>query len=140
MDEETIQEVSKGIDGFFDKLTEAAGIISVKLIEVAPDAAAALLNLVQFKGIFILMSTFIFITLTTIIGLYYTKKLWKWASVTDAGDGIGEYIPGVMLCLGSCALLLCSIWPLFEFYNWLSAFYPEGAIAFKALQAVGINL
>lgn len=48
-----IEDTTKEL--FFEKITEYAAVLEQQLIDVAPHAAEALLNLVQFKGDFILL-------------------------------------------------------------------------------------
>lgn len=139
-EEEITTEILTGVDGFFDKLTEATEIISGKLIEVAPDAANALLNLVQFKGIFnlIVPSLFFFTFLFLVInGL---KWLTEVDDLEDDANCVRLFVQGITCFITGIFSLLWAVPNMLSFYNWLSALYPEGAIAFKALQAVGIDL
>ncbi len=132
------EEVSKVVDGFFDKLTEATEIISTKLIEITPDAAVVLLHLVQFKGVFAISKIMVmFLVMGTLV-------LWSWRKFIahtkkDDFDVEGARVWATANILGSVSvvILFCAT---ANFYNWISAVYPEGAIAFKALEAVGINL
>jgi len=138
MEEEIKEKALEGVDGFFTKLTEAADIVSAKLVDVAPEAAEAVLNLVQFKGVFdigvgavLALLSFVSVKKLLIPGC---QKL-----IEDEYCGIGL----VMAMFGGAAAFITGLFSLIQlltFYIWLSAFYPEGAIALKALQAVGVDL
>lgn len=140
--QEVATKTQESMDVFFSKLTEAATVVTEKLIEVAPDAAEALLNLVQFKGFFSL-AVGAALLIGTLVCLNVIRSV-KWeetryssgsepATATDWLKFIGGITLGISFLFGAAILL-------FSFYNWLSAFYPEGAIALKALEAVGINI
>lgn len=144
MENELKDKAYEGVDGFFTKLTEAADIVTEKLIEVAPEAAQAVLNLVQFKGIFSLLAASILLAGLTIA----VRKMWKWLLVKRE-DGTNHLLyemeGAVVLPWLGFSLLFFAWFVVFmddflSFYNWLSAFYPEGAVALKALQAAGIDL
>lgn len=137
-------ELQEGVDGFFDRLNEAIDIVSEKLVEVAPEAAEAVLNLVQAKGIFHLVVAAPFV-LGALVALFlvwsFTLKYHK--QKKEEGEYYDPFIPFFPAGCATAVLLVCFFVAFFKgwtFYNWLSAFYPEGAIAFKALQAAGIDL
>ena len=138
-----IDEVAaEGIEGFFTKLTEVTDTLTDKLVDIAPEAADALLSLVQFKGVFHIVSPFLILITILAVGVFSVKRLYKWAGKFDmnpADEGL-QYVP--MCVVGGLTIILSGVhfFKLFNFYNWLSAFYPEGAIALKALEAVGIDL
>jgi hypothetical protein len=127
------------MDVVFDKLLTATDTITQKLIEVAPEAANAILNLVQFKGAFLLISCVVGISGIFCTVRYCLKKVHKHFETSRHKQDI---ILGVcMICgiLFGTTFIYC-VSELLSFYNWLSAFFPEGAIAFKALEAAGIDL
>lgn len=135
------EKTLEGVDGFFTKLTEAADIVTQKLIEVAPDAAEALLKLVQVKGGFNLVSEFLWVTVYFLITrwLYNTgKKFYNGGGYSDTDIPIfvcsffAAVVPGI--------LTLVMLADFLKFYDWLSVFYPEGAVALMALEAAGIKL
>ena len=133
--------VTEGMDTFFTKLTEATEVITEKLIEVTPQAAEALLNLIQFKGVFNITISGLFtgITLFLIINTVSLLQRMFEEKLSEAA------IPRVIVqgFLSVLLILTCMVWALptlLSFYNWLSALFPEGAIALKALEAVGIEL
>lgn len=132
------QKTLEGIDGFFNKLTEATDIVATKLIDVAPEAAEALLNLVQFKGIFNVTASLLVTFFLILCAAKIAPRLIKWAKED-------EYNPAPLIImvvggLGWVVMFASSLICFLSFYNWLAAFYPEGAVAFKALAAVGIDL
>lgn len=141
MKEELEQKTLEGIDGFFTKLTEATDIVSAKLVEVAPDAAEAILGLVQIKGIFSLVNEFAW------FAVFFLLTRWLYG-VSRKRFNEGEYehydVP-IFIFAGAGAgvagvFSLCMLGKFLRFYDWLAAIYPEGAVALTALNAVGINL
>lgn len=138
MTQEVTKTTTENIDAFFGKLTEAADIVTAKLVAVAPEAAEAILRLVQFKGVFTLATDVIVAFALFLVTNKYAPPLLKWAKDD-------EYNPlpfAVILIAGIIGgiLTIAVIIDLATFYNWVSAFYPEGAIALKALEAVGVSL
>lgn len=142
MSEEIKQKALEGIDGFFTKLTEAADVVTAKLIEVTPEAAEAILNLVQFKGAFTLLK------LSIPLVFFATFSIWCWRRFylfIESGGGRSSNSGDLeAACFFWCAIAtvpaIVSALAFLNFYHWVAAFYPEGAIALKALQAVGIEL
>lgn len=136
----------KGLEGFFTKLTEVTDELTTKLFDVAPEAAEALLSLVQFKGFFYLISSSLTMVICYLSIRYLLTKKTEINIASNSYDIFATWgdcfkfwtlaIPvGVLFIIS-----LCSVGNLLSFYNWLSAFHPEGAIAIQALQAVGIDL
>lgn len=137
MQNELEEKALEGVDGFFEKLTEYADVLGGKLTDIAPDAAEALLNLIQLKGGFILAIGFV-AAAVTIFGLNQLRKVKidKEGNFERLSDFF-RLVGGVLfVCFGGS----CAVSTLFDFYNWLAAFYPEGALAFKVLKAVGIEI
>lgn len=134
MDEKIEESVTNGLDMFFTKLTDAADIVSTKLVEVAPDAAYALLHLVRFKGIFDLSLG----ALLLLMGLILCTKALEFMKRDDEDPTFD--ILGALLAVVSFVVFLSGMVEILSFYNWVAALYPEGAIALKALEAVGITL
>lgn len=139
--EETTLE---GVDLFFTKITEAGEVIADKLIEVSPDVAEGLLTLVQYKGGFDLLIATLYLIVFTIA----TKKIWTWGmkkpdpqcyyrNFKNLEEGI---VPLSVVWSFFFVLGVAALYDLFHFYNWVALFYPEGAVAIKALEAVGITL
>lgn len=132
-----------GSSAFFDKLTEATTIISTKLIEAAPEAADALLSIVQLEGLFVLSSTtfILAVILATGLKVAFSTLAWakKYSEENRNADGAEFFIPALSFLL-TALIAFCFAVPLFVFYNWLSVFYPEGAIALRALEAAGIPI
>ena len=129
----------EGIDGFFTKLTEAADIVTAKLVEVAPEAAEGLLNLVQFKSGF-----------EIIVGLFWTLPLMLYLAFllkpsikhfkNNKHDMEEQFAVIIMPIIILSLPTIISFLYLLHFETWLGLFYPEGYIALKALEAVGISL
>lgn len=141
MTQELEEKALEGVDGFFTKLTEAADIVTAKLIEVTPDAAEAILNLVQFKGIFTIVSSLPFVILIPIVAWHLFFRLHKWIQDEPGYYDRGvAYVPAAFVSIPVGLIWAAFVVDFISFYNWLSALYPEGAIALKALEAVGINL
>ena len=140
---ETNEQITEGVDGFFDRLNDAVDILTEKLIEISPEAADALLNLVWVKGVFGLASAVAALVLFFGI-LVFFYRLWRVGftdqlSVIEANTA--AFVFGGAGALGSGLLVIKIFFHDFlNFYTWLSIFYPEGALAYKALQAVGIDL
>lgn len=135
--QEVAAKTQESMDAFFSKLTEAATVVTEKLVEVAPDAAEAMLNLVQFKGVFGLVLGLVFA-----IGLFVSIRMLSKVRFDEYNDpdspkSAVNLVGGIAGSVVSTAGVLINLFP---FYNWLAAFYPEGAIALKALEAVGINI
>lgn len=137
---EQIEETAlQGIDGFIERLNQAADVITSKLIEVAPDATEAILNLVQFKGIFEIGVSAVWLVTSLVLLILHFKIIWPWSvKYIDEADGISLVANLALVPIGF--FIVDSSISFFNFYNWLSAFYPEGALALKALEAVGIDL
>lgn len=144
----TEEKVHEGVDGFFTKLTEAADVVTEKLIEVTPEAADAILNLVQFKGVFYITVPAIVLALwigLIVNGIKFLRnvnpEIWGIAEYDGAaGDITRIFVQGGVCFAMFFPSVIWAIPSILSFYNWLSALYPEGAIALKALQAVGIDL
>lgn len=124
------------VDAFFEKLNQAADVVTQKLVAVAPEAAEAMLSLVQAKGAFDLGISTLFI-LASIALAKVAIKTCKKAFETHFEPLIPAFmVTGVL----SAISLITGGAGFINFYNWVAAFYPEGAIAMKALEAVGIDL
>lgn len=124
------------VDAFFEKLNQAADVVTQKLVAVAPEAAEAMLSLVQAKGVFDVVISALFI-LASLVLAKITIKTCKKAFETAFEPLIPTFmITGVI----SAILFITGTLGVLDFYNWVAAFYPEGAIAMKALAAVGIEL
>jgi len=135
MSEEIIAK--DNLDDFFGKINEAVDMVSAQLIEVAPEAADALLTLVQFKGIFELAVGFLCLAMVC-AGVYFLRRgvvLCQEYKTFDKGMFLA--VPSAMVIFFSG---IFAIGALSQFYNWLAAFYPVGALSLKALEAVGITL
>ena len=134
------EEIAVGVDGFFDKLTEVTGTLSNKLIDVAPAVADALLNLVQFKGVFeIATSLIVIITMVTVVKINNARLFEYGQKYSRHSDGF-SYVPWVGMIFISSFVSVLMFFNLVDVYNWLSAIYPEGALALKALEAANIKL
>lgn len=132
---------SEGFNNFLNGLTNAATMVSQKIMEIAPDVADALLNLVQFKGIFSLITAAVFLTGAAVFyfkGVY--PKISKWAKDNERESDGFSWVVFAILSAPFGLLIVGNTIDLFSFYSWISAIYPEGAIALKALEAAGINL
>lgn len=124
------------VDAFFEKLNQAADVVTQKLVAVAPEAAEAMLSLVQAKGIFDLVISALFILAACMLAKI-TIKTCKKVFETDSEHLIPAFV--VTGVFSAISFITGGIGFL-NFYNWVAAFYPEGAIAMKALEAVGIEL
>ena len=129
-----------GVEGFFDKLTEVTGALTEELVNVAPSVAEALLTLVQVKGVF-----HISIGLLALFGVYKAFNMLKTVKfcesrnsldLTESVNDAMKLVFGVLLILSFAFISLFNL----QFYHWISAIYPEGALALKALSAAGIDL
>lgn len=126
---------------FVDKLAEAGTIVTDKLIEVAPDVAQSLLMLIQFKGIFdIILNIIAFLVFSTITAIVFNfrKKVYELTEDSYEKEAPRFFYWLVFFILPTISIIL--FFNIFNFYNWVAAFYPEGAVAIKALEAVGITL
>lgn len=138
--ETTTQEVVvDGMDRFFDNLTQAATTVSEKLIEVTPAVAEALLSLVQYKGMFTLTTAFILLIIAGLIIRLSLLRIYRAIVKTDE-DPFLYVMLFILLCCFTIMLLMVSVASIGSFYNWVAVFYPEGAIALKALEAAGIDI
>lgn len=147
MTEEKVAEIipTETVDVFLGKLIQAADVVTAKLIEVAPDAANAILTLVQAKGVFSLSKSGLLMITGISLLVAWRKYVWPWISIKeqelspyDKGmyKALYGYIPSAVFIL----IILFGFFSLLSFYKWVSVFYPEGAIALKALEAAGIEL
>lgn len=131
---------SEGFSAFMDKLSEAATTITGKLVETAPVALDALLGLIRFKGIFEVTMDLVFLVIPVAVLLAFGGKVWRW--MKDTWDECDDCVvlTGIFFFGPLIAISLIMLHNLFNFTNWLSALYPEGILAIKALEAVGIKL
>tara|TARA_R110000764_G_scaffold14143_3_gene40581 strand:- start:5552 stop:5983 length:432 start_codon:yes stop_codon:yes gene_type:complete len=143
MSEELEKTVIETVSTFSEKLIEAAGVVSTKLIEVAPDVADAMLSLVQIKGLWEVTTGLVYLMIF-LTPLFFSKRIWSkvcaYESNQDCYRTGGAY---VFFVLGFGALSILSfirLTVLLDFYNWISIFFPEGAIALRALSSVGVEL
>lgn len=129
--------VTENIDEFFGKISEAADIVTEKLVEVTPEAADALLSLVQAKGIFDLATATPVILCLIWASIILMKKSIKFYQADEnpmfVPAGASALMLGFVAFAVSCETIL-------NFYIWASVFYPEGAVAMRALEAAGITL
>lgn len=138
MTDEITEVATDNIDTFFSKLNEAADVVTEKLVDVAPEATEAILNLIQFKGVFnLVLGGVFFLMLVATICTIFTAKVDDDYDPASFRDGVKIY--GGMIVAFPLFIATLEVGFL-SFYNWLSAFYPEGALALKALEAVGITL
>jgi small-conductance mechanosensitive channel len=128
-----MKEKSNGIGDFFEQLAEVTRLLKEQFINVAPEVMQILLSTVQLKGIFSLCIGFILLILLLPIKSLF-KKMWK-ASKDEYAE-MGVVLFGFIFGL---LYLLIVVYTL-RFSSWLAAFYPEGALALKAIEAVGVNL
>jgi hypothetical protein len=133
-------EKTDNIDVFFGKINEAADIVSAKLVAVAPEAAEALLNLVQFKGVFDLASGVALGCLCCVLIKFGVNRMGLAAEITkEHGDRYSNNEEMTWQAVGAVSFVVAaftgvgSLISVLSFYPWLAAFYPEGAIAMKAL-------
>lgn len=140
LQKETQEAFQEGLDGFLDRLNNAIDVTTEKLLEVAPEAAELILTLVQLKGGFTLITSFLSIAIAVILCKKYTATLWNWGQ--EHGDNSEGFslIPCVFLVIACLVAFIAGLCNLLYFYNWLSLILPEGAIALKALEAAGIDL
>lgn len=136
---------SDGFNNFFDLLTDAATVVTLKLVEVAPDVAQGLLNLIQIKGIFSIgRSVLLLLGILGLFTLMY-KKVVPWVAQKEEKVNY-DYsgLPTLFFLFVPYAIMgfifISQLVSFLSFYHWIAAFYPEGAIALKALEAAGINL
>ena len=137
------EELKEPLMNFADKLAEAGMMVTDKLIEVAPDVAESILKLVQIKGIFeISYDVIVFGTLSIVIALMVKnwKRLDEWSDNIRSDDGAAVMGVYNFLLILLAVVTFFNFLSIFDFYNWVAAFYPEGAIAIRALEAVGITL
>lgn len=141
---EVVEAAETGVDAFFTKLTEVTTQLTDKLISVAPDIADALLNLVQAHSVFNLIVGFLMLTIPACIVFLKWHSLWAWVEKKedDAGiDASGMYgLLGLFCVVVMGGTSLMGLLKLLSFTNWIGAFYPEGALALKALEAAGLSL
>lgn len=138
MSEETAVAATENIDAFFGQINEAISIFSAKVIEVAPEAAEAILSLVQFKGGFNIAVGVLFLIATVAVFKFgFLSGISDLREDEYSGIGLFKAMAGGFIAFVS-GFITCVY--LLSFYNWVSAFYPEGAIALKALEAVGVSL
>lgn len=144
MTEQTIEnEIIETVGSFSEKLIEASEVVTTKLIEVAPDVADAMLMLIQAKGIWEITTDFL-ITVPFLLPLFFYKTIFnktkEWEEDLCSYDkGFYHASAFTLIALSSFISFIC-VCDIFNFYNWVAAFYPEGAVALKALEAAGISL
>ncbi len=141
---EETKAVTESMDVFFDKLGTYADKLADSMVEKAPEAYNALLTLIQFKSGFDLLVNLLFIVL--FVGASF---VWFWGVLPKSRVAANEsawwsgeiifftgYLPIIIFSI--CAFVnLCLF---LNFKAFLGLFYPEGYLALKALEAVGIYL
>lgn len=129
------------VDAFFEKLNQAADVVTQKLVAVAPEAAEAMLSLVQAKGIFDLTVSVVILGFSLVMATISASSFKK-AFVEDSDCFANEVYVAISAISAAFCLVSFIVGGarITNFYYWVAAFYPEGAIAMKALQAVGISL
>ena len=136
---ENTTDAPQNIDVFIGKLNTAIDAISEQVIKVAPDAAEMIVGLVQFKGAFSLAVGLILIALLFVFMKICTKRLFSWSYKHDDNTGLCwavtsfAHMPFILFAAHGLGKVL-------SFNNWLSLLYPEAALAYKALEAVGVYL
>lgn len=143
MTAETNESMTTGVDGFFDKLNEVTTLLTDKMVDVSPEIVETLLNLVQAKSGFNLILG-CFLTIPLMVFWFNRSRVSQWVEDkerTQALDNKGGYVV-LSAFLGFCAVMasIFGVVDILAFSNWLGVFYPEGALALKALEAAGINL
>lgn len=137
------EEVKDTFIAFTDKLAEAGTLVTQKLIDVAPDVADSILNLVRAKGIFDISFDVILFLMSLSITIILINKWGKVKSFDDEYHSV-LYGPEIkiysLFCVASVAVSVVSFLSIFNFYNFVAAIMPEGAIAMKALSSVGLEL
>lgn len=131
-----------GLAVFVDKLNTAADIITSKLIEQAPEALESILNIIQYKGIFDLATAFVLVCVFAPLSVFFAKVardglLDKYDTPLDSE--FAGIVFGILFSLAIAGAIIFS-GRIFDFNLWLASFYPEGALALKALNSVGIEL
>lgn len=139
----TKQNIDEKLDTFLGKVIDAAETVSAKLIDVAPEVADSLLMLVQAKGIYEIGTSFLFTIISLSVFVWLIKSRTKVLEYNDTLERYEQGMPVIFWVISSAItlfILICFFSSLFNFYDWVSAFYPEGAVAIKALKAAGIEL
>lgn len=132
------EETLASLDTFMAKVVEASTIVTQKLIEVSPEVADALLNIVQFKGIFELVIGFVITLVPLFLTLFLIRK------ISDSNNEDIEDKP-FLLTLTGIAGGLITTFSLFStgiltFELWLQAIFPEGYIGLRALAELGLKI
>lgn len=137
--------MTDNIDDFLGKLNQAADIVTEKLIDIAPEAAEGLLNLVQAKGIFDIAVGLLIAIPLAILCVFCLRMYRDSGRVIDQNgwdipEGDVQFTMILMFVVSAGIGIVTLSIRVVNFYNLVAAFYPEGAIALKALEAVGVEL
>jgi hypothetical protein len=141
--EQIEQTYPQSAELFFDKLGGYADKLEEVIMDKAPEAYGALLDLIQFKAAYEIGSGLLFTGIAASLSLFWIKKMLPKAREADEGgysDGVvtffGGYVPSIILSV----ITLVTFAQTISFLNVLGLFYPEGYLALRALQAVNITL
>lgn len=137
---------SEAFGEILNKLTNVAEYLTGKLVDVAPEALDAILNLIRFKGAFeigmALMLLFAWLwTLCNYYGFFKTldKAFWDSSTGEESHKVFRLFAQGFLLFLLS-VITVFNVWGAFAFDNWLALLFPEGTLALRALEAAGLQL
>lgn len=125
---------------FWDTLMKYSEEITKTVIEKTPEAYQALLQLIQFKfGFEVIVSGIITICIWLLI--YKSIKLGiKYRASLDSEAMFPVVVFTFMVIVALFMVSLDYFTDLLQFTNWLGFLFPEGYLAMKALEAVGLNL
>ena len=131
------------LDAFIGKLNAATDVITSQVVSKAPEVLDGVLHLIQARAAFDLtLSIGVIVTCS-----YVSVKLYRWLnSWAKEATGDPDDIAAMLAVCSFFAVVIqafpviFAICTLTKFYNWVALFYPEGALALRALEAAGITM
>lgn len=140
----TSEESITSIVAFTNKLLSYGEELGKVMLDKAPEAYEALLDLIRFKSAFVLAENLILF----LVVLGFTLFMWTtgipFAKKVDndkEDDGfytvLMGYLPAILLT-GLCTIIFFS--GVLDFQTIIGIVYPEGYLALKAINSVGITI
>lgn len=140
----TTEESIISIVSFTNKLLSYGEEIGRVMVAKAPEAYEALLDLIRFKSAFILAENFLlFIVVLAftismwVYGIPYARRVDKDCRTEGFTTFLIGFLPTIILTVMCVEVFFINV---LDFQTILGVFYPEGYLALKALNTVGVDI